>query len=132
MIALLPVLLAQSALASTPSLQLLRPPRLPRITANDIRRPTGVLRDGVLTLRLVAHDGPFFPDGEQGRSMPRHAVAEEGQAPSSPAPLIRLPMGTTLRTITPAAPSESALGSTVRSRGEAPKTVPKRCTIRSP
>jgi hypothetical protein len=55
MIALLPGLLA---LASAPSAQL-RPPQWPPITANDNRRPAGMLLDRVVTARLAAHDGLF-------------------------------------------------------------------------
>lgn len=74
------------------------PPRaLPHIIANDNRHPAGTLRDGVLTLNLVAQDGLFFPDGERGSSMPVQAFGEEGKAPTSSAPLIRVPVGTLVR-----------------------------------
>ncbi len=70
---------------------------LPHITANDNRTPAGVLRGGVLTLRLVAQDGLFFPDGENGSSIVLQAFGEEDKAPSSSAPLIRVPAGTEVR-----------------------------------
>jgi hypothetical protein len=70
---------------------------LPHITANDNRTPAGVLKGGVLTLRLVAQDGLFFPDGENGSSIVLQAFGEEDKAPSSSAPLIRVPAGTEVR-----------------------------------
>ena len=60
--------------------------------ANDNRVPAGVLRNGVLTLRLVAQDGLLFPDGESGASLVMQAFGEEGKAPTAAAPLIRVPV----------------------------------------
>src|SRR5215207_1617764 len=39
------------------------PPRLERAVPNDNRAPAGELRDGVLTVRLVAQRGAWQPDG---------------------------------------------------------------------
>ncbi|MGH7720077.1 MAG: multicopper oxidase domain-containing protein [Gemmatimonadaceae bacterium] len=70
---------------------------LPRIEINDNRRPAGRLRDGVLTIRLEARDGAWYPEGPDG--MPRlvAAFAEEGRALQNPGPLIRVPAGTEVR-----------------------------------
>ena len=70
---------------------------LPRIVANENRRSAGELRDGVLTVHLVAQDGLLFPDGETGNSIALQAFGEEGKAPMSSAPLIRVRAGTELR-----------------------------------
>src|SRR6476661_3062160 len=65
-----------------------------RAAINDNRRAAGVLRDGVLTLRLDTRQADWHPDGDDapGASVP--AFAEEGKAPSIPGPLIRVGAGT--------------------------------------
>lgn len=70
---------------------------LPHIVPNDNRHPAGELHNGILTLRLVAQDALFFPDGEQGKSFALQAFGEEGKAPTSSAPLIRVVAGTEVR-----------------------------------
>jgi FtsP/CotA-like multicopper oxidase with cupredoxin domain len=97
--------------AATPHVHIARH-ELPHITANDNRHPAGVLRDGVLTLRLVAQDGLFFPDGEQGKSFALQAFGEEGKAPTASAPLIRVPAGTEVRVAI-----RNALGTPLMVRG---------------
>lgn len=90
-------LLLLSLAVVLPTVPRVRPGAVPHITANDNRHPAGTLRDGVLTLNLVAQDGLFFPDGEHGSSMRVQAFGEEGKAPMSSAPLIRVPAGTVVR-----------------------------------
>jgi manganese oxidase len=75
---------------------------LPRVTAaaaepNDNRVPAGVLRAGVLTLRLVARPAAWYPEGLDGCALLVHGFAEEGAAPRIPGPLIRVRVGTVVR-----------------------------------
>jgi FtsP/CotA-like multicopper oxidase with cupredoxin domain len=76
--------------------------------ANDNRQPAGVLKDGVLTLHLVATTVRWQPEG-QGATDPTRIVqafAEEGKAPQIPGPLVRVPEGTRIRmTVRNALPS---------------------------
>ena len=67
---------------------------LVRAAINDNRRAAGVVRDGVLTLRLDTRQADWHPDGDNapGASVP--AFGEEGKAPSIPGPLIRVSAGT--------------------------------------
>ncbi len=69
----------------------------PRILSNDNRRPAGRLKDGVLTLRLEARDGMWYPDGPNGMARPVAAFSEEGKPLQNPGPLIRVPVGTEVR-----------------------------------
>lgn len=72
---------------------------LPQITANDNRVPAGV-RDGrVLRLRLDLVRGMWFPDGDDKPGTDMLAIAESGHAPSIPGPLVRVPVGTEVRSI---------------------------------
>ena len=63
------------------------------VVANDNLVPAGELKDGVLTLRLVATVGRWQPEG-QGANDPARIVqvfAEEGKAPQIPGPLSACP-----------------------------------------
>src|SRR3954466_5539326 len=62
-----------------------------RVVVNDNRRAAGNLRDGVLTLRLVARLGDWHPDCEQAEGATVPAFAEEGGPTAIPGPLIRVP-----------------------------------------
>ena len=75
------------------------PPRdpLPEVVANDNRVPAGRLRDGVLTLDLVAKMARWCPEASDGPSAEVPAFAEEGKAPTIPGPLVRVPVGTRIR-----------------------------------
>src|SRR6266487_4461874 len=86
---------------------------LPIAQANDNRVPAGVLRNGVLTVRLVVEMARWYPEAPDGPHADMPAVAEEGKLPQIPGPLIRVPVGTTIdATIT------NALGdSTIYIRG---------------
>jgi FtsP/CotA-like multicopper oxidase with cupredoxin domain len=73
-------------------------PRAPvSISPNDNRQSAGTLKNGVLTVRLETRTGLWYPEGEKGRSIEVGAFAEEGKAPSSPGPLIRVRAGTEVR-----------------------------------
>jgi FtsP/CotA-like multicopper oxidase with cupredoxin domain len=67
-----------------------------RITANDNRRPAGVLRDGRLELRLNVVNAEWFPEAEGGPSVTMQAFAEDGRSPEVPGPMIRVREGTKL------------------------------------
>ena len=68
-----------------------------RAIANDNRSPAGTVRDGVLTVRLVAHTVAWRPDGANGCALTVNAFAEEGRATQIPGPLIRVRAGTEVR-----------------------------------
>jgi manganese oxidase len=65
-----------------------------RVRPNDNRAAAGVLRDGVLTLRLDARLGEWHPDGDAAPGAAVPAFAESGHAPQIPGPLVRVPAGT--------------------------------------
>src|SRR6202050_1970058 len=67
---------------------------LPKVVANDNQTPAGQLKNGVLELRLVLREGVWYPEDEGGAHRDIYAFAEEGQAPQSSGPLIRVPQGT--------------------------------------
>ena len=67
------------------------------IAATDNRIPAGVLREGVLTLRLEAREGQWFPDGADGPALVMQTFAEMGKVAQNPGPLIRVPAGTMIR-----------------------------------
>ena len=69
----------------------------PRVVANDNRVAAGQLEGGVLTLRLEARAGRWYPDGDSGSSLVLQHFAELGRAPQNPGPLIRVPTGTTIK-----------------------------------
>lgn len=71
---------------------------LPRIAANDNRRPAGSLRDGELTLELRVRRGAWWPDGDRRPAALAMAAFAEGHAtPTIPGPLIRVRAGTRIR-----------------------------------
>jgi manganese oxidase len=69
----------------------------PRVQPNDNRTPAGRLENGVLTLSLVPVQARWYPEAESGPYADVMALAEEGKAPQIPAPLIRVPQGTTIQ-----------------------------------
>jgi manganese oxidase len=69
-----------------------------RISPNDNRRAAGRLEDGVLTLRLEAREGMWHPHGDDREGIPIGAFAEEDGPPQIPGPLVRVPVGTEVRT----------------------------------
>ncbi len=73
------------------------PDDLPRVVPNDNRVPAGTLRDGVLTLDLVVTMARWCPEDSAGPHVELPVFAEEGKAPTIPAPMIRAPRGTRVR-----------------------------------
>ncbi len=69
-----------------------------RILPNDNRESAGVLEGGVLTLRLTAGEGMWHPHGFDRAGIRIGAFAEEGGPLEIPGPLIRVPVGTEVRT----------------------------------
>ena len=65
-----------------------------RIATNDNRIAGGSLQGGVLTIRLEARAGQWYPDGDSDPGMQAHAFGEEGKPLQIPGPLIRVPKGT--------------------------------------
>src|SRR5204862_4134951 len=66
---------------------------LPTVAANDNRTPAGSLSNGALNLRLELRQGRWYPENEQGPYRDVYAFAEEGHAPQSSGPLLRVPQG---------------------------------------
>ena len=71
-------------------------PSLPVVQANDNRSPAGHFENGVLTIRLVVGLARWYPEAVDGPFADAPAIAEEGKAPQIPAPLIRVPIGSTI------------------------------------
>jgi manganese oxidase len=86
--------IALSALVCAP----LHAQTLPRIAANHNRVPAGTLKDGVLTLELSVVRGMWHPERDNEPGVEMLAFAEVGHAPTAPGPLIRVPIGTEIRT----------------------------------
>jgi FtsP/CotA-like multicopper oxidase with cupredoxin domain len=93
--ALLPCLLACAVVSDAPSARALAPH--PDVLANENRVPAGVLKDGVLDLKLEILTGFDHPEDEKGVRMAVQAFAEAGHAPLDPGPLIRVPAGADVR-----------------------------------
>lgn len=68
-----------------------------RAIANDNRSPAGTVRDGVLSVRLVAHIVAWQPDGPNGCALTVNAFSEEGRPTQIPGPLVRVRAGTEVR-----------------------------------
>ena len=64
------------------------------VRPNDNRHPGGTLADGVLTLRLRASRGTWYPEGPDGPGLSIEAFGEGTASLSVPSPLIRIPEGT--------------------------------------
>ena len=86
------VLLASGAAWSWPT-----PAAPARVVANDNRVAAGVLKRDTLRVSLVLQRAEWYPEAEDGPHVTVEAFGEEGKAPSIPAPLIRVPTGTTVR-----------------------------------
>ena len=76
-----------------------KPADLRRVVPNDNRRPAGVLREGVLTIKLDVRIGAWYPEGPGGDSVIAPVFAEAGRPPQVPGPLIRGPTGTVIEAI---------------------------------
>jgi FtsP/CotA-like multicopper oxidase with cupredoxin domain len=71
-------------------------PGVPVVQANDNRDPAGRLRRGELDIRMAVQMARWYPESDSGPAIDVAAFAEEGHAPQIPAPLIRVPAGTTI------------------------------------
>ena len=69
----------------------------PLVKVNDNRRPAGVLSGKTLTLSLDILEAAYQPEGEHDPVVRVLAFAESGNAPEVPGPLLRAPVGTTVR-----------------------------------
>ena len=69
---------------------------LPRVRANDNRRPAGRLAHDTLRLSLVVRKAAWYPQADDGPSISVAAFAEGEAAPEIPGPLIRVPAGTVI------------------------------------
>ena len=69
----------------------------PLATVNDNRRPAGARAGGTLTLSLDIVEAAYQPEGEHDPVVRILAFAETGKAPTVPGPLLRAPVGTTVR-----------------------------------
>jgi FtsP/CotA-like multicopper oxidase with cupredoxin domain len=67
-----------------------------RVTPNDNRTASGVMREGRLELRLDARLGMWHPDADDGAGALTPAFAADNAAPSIPGPLVRVRAGTTV------------------------------------
>ena len=70
---------------------------LETISSNDNRTSAGTFRDGVLSVRLVAAPGIWFPEGQEGRGHQVYAFGEAGRKRSNPGPLLRVTAGTEIQ-----------------------------------
>jgi FtsP/CotA-like multicopper oxidase with cupredoxin domain len=67
---------------------------LPPIAINDNHRPSGILRDGVLTIQLEIAKGEWRPEADDGIAVAVYAFGEAGRPLQNPGPLVRVPQGT--------------------------------------
>ena len=70
-----------------------------RIVANSNRAAAGRLENGILTIRMEAAMGGWYPEEAEGPALRVAAFREEGGALSTPGPLIRVLEGTEIRAI---------------------------------
>ena len=67
---------------------------LPVAAANDNRMAAGVLKNGILELKLELRASRWYPEDENGAHVDAYAFAEMGGAPQISGPLIRVPQNT--------------------------------------
>ena len=88
----------ESVVPPAPRVPLPRPvASAPMTRVNDNRRPAGSLSGRTLTLSLDIVDAAYQPEGEHDPVVRVLAFAEPGKAPQVPGPLLRAPVGTTVR-----------------------------------
>ena len=66
------------------------------IVVNQNRIPAGKLQNGVLNLQLELRSGAWRPEADDGPQLFVQAFGEAGHAAQIPAPLLRMPEGTTV------------------------------------
>jgi FtsP/CotA-like multicopper oxidase with cupredoxin domain len=69
---------------------------IPAIVANNNRVPAGRLENGVLTIRIEAAMGNWYPEENDGPAFQSAAFREAGGKLSTPGPFIRVPEGTSI------------------------------------
>lgn len=74
-----------------------RTDKIEKIAINDMRAAAGKLANGVLTLKLEARNGVWYPEGEKGMARNVAAFAEAGKRMQVPGPLVRVQVGTEVR-----------------------------------
>lgn len=67
------------------------------IEINRNHTPAGVLRNGVLTVRLLIAKGEWHPEADDGIALTVYAFGEVGHPLQNPGPLLRVPQGTEIR-----------------------------------
>jgi len=88
----------ESVVPSDTRLPLPRPAaNAPISTVNDNRRAAGTRTGSTLTLSLDVVEAAYQPEGEHDPVVRILAFAEPGKAPTVPGPLLRAPIGTTVR-----------------------------------
>jgi FtsP/CotA-like multicopper oxidase with cupredoxin domain len=80
-----------------------------RAVPNENRATAGTLRSDTLTLHLEARTARWYPDGDGAPSLVMPVFAERGHDPQNPGPLIRVPVGTTIRVSVTNALADSTL-----------------------
>lgn len=91
-------LLQESVVPPPPRVALPRPVAgAPVARVNDNRRPAGTLSGGTLTLALDIVEAALQAEGEHDPVVRILAFAEPGKPPEVPGPLLRAPVGTTVR-----------------------------------
>src|SRR6476659_2957774 len=89
--------------------------------ANDFQRPAGLLRNGVLTVKLVAQRAQWRRGSDTGVALPAAAFGEEGAGPSSGGPLLSAKVGTRVEATIRNALPETLVVSGLRERGPGSK-----------
>lgn len=90
--------LQESVVPPGPRVPLPRPvANAPMASVNDNRRPAGSLSSTTLTVSLDIVEAAWQPEGEHDPVVRVLAFAESGKAPQVPGPLLRAPLGTTVR-----------------------------------
>jgi FtsP/CotA-like multicopper oxidase with cupredoxin domain len=91
-------LLQDAVIAPPPRVPLPRPVANAQMaTINKNRVPAGRLSRGTLTLAMDVVEAAWQPEGSDDPVVRVLALAERGQAPQVPGPLLRAPVGTTVR-----------------------------------
>jgi FtsP/CotA-like multicopper oxidase with cupredoxin domain len=92
---LLRSLLCCAAVVAVPSSRPASAPATPPdAVSNDNTKPAGTLRDGVLSVKLFAEVARWFPGPDSAPPVVTQMFGEEGKSPSTPGPLLRMPLGT--------------------------------------